>query len=112
MSFFIKRECRRELLTFAQQAEALGATELIMPVLYIDVPDLDDGSVVDEAVNLIRKYQWKDWRQLRFSELESGRYRTAVAAALDLYSALGDAISLTPVSTLAGPTDNELTLTL
>lgn len=77
--YFLSSECRRELSTFARRAEALGVTKLIMPILYVDVPDLHANSVNDEVMDYIRKYQWKDWCQLRFAEVTSQEYRVAVA---------------------------------
>jgi hypothetical protein len=37
--YFTRPECRRELLEFAAKANSLGAEELLLPILYVDVPD-------------------------------------------------------------------------
>jgi hypothetical protein len=77
--YFTSIECRRELQTFAHRAESLGVAELILPLVYIDVPALHEAHPQDEAVKLVKTYQWEDWRELRFDEPGSKQYRAAVA---------------------------------
>lgn len=77
--YFMSSECRRELQAFAGGAERLGVRDLILPVLYVDIPGFGDEANGDEAQRLIRDFQWVDWRQLRFAGRDSVAYRTAVA---------------------------------
>src|SRR5215467_3239804 len=77
--YFRSPECRRELQTFARRAEALGVKELVLPLLYVDMPEIYEASPVDELVTLVKKYQWVDWRNLRHEESASAKYRRAVA---------------------------------
>lgn len=77
--YFMSAECRRELQFFARKATKLGMKDLILPVHYSDVPQLDDDNDADELVKLVRTFQWEDWRDLRLSDRESASYRTAVA---------------------------------
>ncbi|WP_439902968.1 TIR domain-containing protein [Microbacterium azadirachtae] len=77
--YFMSKECRRELNYFARQAQRLGIEELVLPVLWIDVPGLHDDEPTDELLALVKRFQWSDWRTLRFSDLGSGEYRKAVA---------------------------------
>jgi hypothetical protein len=77
--YFMSEECRRELNYFARQAQRLGIEELVLPVLWIDVPGLHDDEPADELLALVKRFQWSDWTTLRFSELGSGEYRKAVA---------------------------------
>jgi hypothetical protein len=77
--YFLSVECRRELQEFARGAERLGVRELILPLVYVDVPALQEESPADEAVSLVKTYQWEDWRDLRFQDVTSGAYRRAVA---------------------------------
>jgi hypothetical protein len=72
-------ECRRELLSFVGQAQSLAAIELVLPILYVDVPGLTEDST-DEAVALVAKMQYADWRKLRLSPEDSAEYRKAVNA--------------------------------
>jgi hypothetical protein len=78
-TYFQRPECRRELLSFAEQATELGVGELLLPVLYSPVQVLaDDTNTSDEAVRLIRARQWEDWRRLRLEDRDSRMYRTGV----------------------------------
>jgi hypothetical protein len=65
------------LLEFAGQAESLGVQELLLPILYVDIPGLSVESS-DEAVALVAKTQYEDWRTFRLLEPSSREYRTAV----------------------------------
>jgi TIR domain len=77
--YFKRQECRNELLSFVGQAQSLGAIQLVMPILYVEVPDLaDDNS--DEACALVARMQYADWRELRLRAEDSAEYRQGVNA--------------------------------
>ena len=78
-SFFKSAPCRRELNHFVRRAESLGIRQLIMPILYADVPGLHSREPNDDAIAIIRKYQWEDWTETRFEDRGSAIYRRAVA---------------------------------
>lgn len=80
-SYFKSPECRRELLKFAREAEALGLTELLASVYWIRVPALQDAPEAsqDEAVRLVAKYNWQNFRDERLEERESSPYRKALS---------------------------------
>ena len=77
--YFMSAECRRELQFFARRARQLGIEELVLPLLYVDVPSLHEDTPPDDLVALVRTFQWVDWRELRFAELDSSDYRRGVA---------------------------------
>lgn len=77
--YFKRTECRRELLSFVGQAQSLGAIELVMPILYVDVSDLTAESA-DEARALIARMQYSDWREIRLCAENSAEYRREVHA--------------------------------
>jgi hypothetical protein len=77
--YFMSSECRRELQFFAQRAKKLGIEELILPLLYVDVPSLNEDTPSDDLVALVKTFQYEDWRELRFSDVDSGEYRRGVA---------------------------------
>ena len=77
--YFMSAECRRELWFFAQRASALGVKELVLPLLYVDVPALHDEANTDDLIALVRTFQWEDWQELRFSATTSEDYRRGVA---------------------------------
>jgi len=67
--------------------EAVGVRELVLPILYLDVPALRDEAPDDEAILLIKPFQYVDWRQLRFEAPESPKYRRAVASMVERLAA-------------------------
>jgi hypothetical protein len=77
--YFMSAECRRELQYFARRARDLGIEELVLPLLYVDVPSLHSHESPDDLVALVSTFQWEDWRALRFSDVSSSEYRRAVA---------------------------------
>ena len=77
--YFMSAECRRELQFFAREASRLGIRELLLPVLYVDVPALHDENAPDDLVALVRTFQWEDWRDLRFVDVTGEAYRRGVA---------------------------------
>ncbi|MCC5781625.1 hypothetical protein CRM73_01430 [Kocuria sp. CCUG 69068] len=76
--YFQSPECRRELNYFARRAQRLGLEELIMPILYIDFPRLRQDPSDDDAMDLIKRFQWEDWTDLRYESTTSPDYRRAV----------------------------------
>ena len=76
--YFMSPECRRELQFFARRATDLGIKDLILPLLYVDVPSLHDETVTDDLIALVRTFQWEDWRDLRFFDVTSEGYRRGV----------------------------------
>lgn len=77
--YFASVICRGELNTFARRATDLGVGELLLPILYSDFPGLNDETPSDELVALIKKFQWVDWREIKWAARESPEYRRAVA---------------------------------
>lgn len=76
---FTSKECRRELQTFAREAKRLGISELVLSIIYSDVPGLEADDPPDELMVLTKQFQWEDWRELRFADVSSSEYRRAVA---------------------------------
>lgn len=77
--YLMSAECRRELQYFAQRARNLGIEELVLPLLYVDVPSLHGDVPSDDLVALVKTFQWEDWRDLRFLDVDSSEYRRGVA---------------------------------
>lgn len=77
--YFKSPECRRELQFFARRAKDLGIQELVLPLLYVDVPSLHEDAPSDDLLGLVKTFQWEDWRELRFADVDSGEYRRGVA---------------------------------
>lgn len=77
--YFMSPECRSELQVFARRAIQLGIKDLILPLLYVSVPALDDENTKDDLAKIVRTFQWEDWRELRFKDPASEDYRSGVA---------------------------------
>jgi hypothetical protein len=77
--YFQRFECRRELQTFAREAQKLGISNLILSILWVDVAEFGDAEPQDELIALLKSLQWADWRELRFAEISSSDYRKEVA---------------------------------
>ncbi|AZK94901.1 MULTISPECIES: toll/interleukin-1 receptor domain-containing protein [Streptomyces] len=80
-NFLKSQECRREVIRFSGHAASLGLDELLLPIHYVNVPQLTYGSddhPSDEVVQLIARRQWVDWRELRLEDEASPVYRQAV----------------------------------
>lgn len=76
--YFASRECRNELLSFAEQAEQLDRRGLILPIYFVDVPAIRDGSPDDPAIRLIADRHREDWRTLRLLDETVQPYRVGV----------------------------------
>lgn len=65
--------CRFELESFVAREKALGRDDLIFPILYIDVPALQDDTQRqnDPVLSLIAARQYVDWRRLRHRDVHS-----------------------------------------
>lgn len=67
------------MIAFSGHAKSRGIDRLLLPILYINVPDLDEDSP-DEVLALIARTQYLDWRQLRNKKLDSEEHLEAVHA--------------------------------
>jgi hypothetical protein len=64
-------------LEFAAKAKSLGVEELLLPILYVGVESFSEENS-DEAIALVAKTQYVDWRETRLLDSNSREYRTAV----------------------------------
>lgn len=81
-SYFRSEACRHELLKFAREAERLGLAQLLMPIYWVRVPELEqdpEGSA-DEAIRIVAKYNREDLRSVGLEDQDSSVYRKAVDA--------------------------------
>lgn len=76
--YFQSVECRREFQFFLDRTEKLGIDQLVLPILYIDVPELADEHLANPLMIAARDRQWRTWTDLRFEDRTSGVYRRAV----------------------------------
>ncbi len=77
--YFQSAECRRELQYFARRATELGVRDLVLPLLYVDIPGFQQNNVSDDLMLLVGGFQWENWLDLRFADPMSEPYRRGVA---------------------------------
>jgi len=69
--YFKSEECRKELLRFSELARSQGVEELVLPILYADVPGLETDAL-DPAMAIVARRQWEDWRTVRLESDVAG----------------------------------------
>ena len=80
-SYFESPACRQELEHFRLHEIELARDELILPIYYVNTPELSGESTrsSDELVALLASRQYADWREYRFEALTSATVRRALA---------------------------------
>lgn len=104
-SFFASKACREELERFAEHERQRGRNDLILPIYYIDVPDLGTDSD-DELKRLVASRDWSDadLRALRFDPITGPDVRRRLAA---MAVRVREAIGREPVPVAAAPEEPE-----
>jgi hypothetical protein len=83
--------CRFELDSFLAREAELGRTDLVFPILYIEIPALEDSDrrQNDPVLSLIAKRQYANWGEFRYLDVNStevkrevGRYCSHIRDAL------------------------------
>lgn len=98
--YFEREECRRELLAFEGRARAADLDELLLPILYVDVPGLTEEAD-DEAMRAVARFQWQDWQELRLEDTVSPAYRRGVNELATRLKEVAAAVVARPVGDLA-----------
>ena len=101
--YFMSAACREELLKFRSEAARLGLEELLLPVYWIRVPELDNGNPSDECMALIASRQWEDLRTVRLVDENSADYRVAVSCLATKLVDIAERITQTASSALVVP---------
>ena len=72
--------CRFELEAFLAREAELGRGDLVFPILYIKVPELEDiaRQKNDPVLSIIAKRQYLDWRELRHRDIHSSNVMEVV----------------------------------
>ena len=74
--------CRSEFEFFLDHERMLERSDLVFPILYIRVPELEQESRWRDhpVLSVIGQRQWVDWRQLRLLPVEDLAVRGAIEA--------------------------------
>jgi S1-C subfamily serine protease len=72
--------CRFEFDAFLAREAELGRDDLVFPILYIKVPELEDDARLksDPVLSVIAKRQYLDWREFRHRDVLSTDVKAAV----------------------------------
>jgi hypothetical protein len=72
--------CHLEFQSFLEREKELERSDLVFPIIYIEVPELKDERRwrQDEVLNCIGRRQYIDWSDHRF-ELDTPRFRKQIA---------------------------------
>lgn len=83
--------CKFEFNAFLTREKALGRSNLIFPILYIDVPELSEDSKwrSNPVLSVIGARKFVDWRKQRHLPIETPAYREAIA---DFCAKIADAL--------------------
>lgn len=77
--YFRSQECRKELMRFDAEARRIGLeNQLVLPVYWVAVRELDAGEPDDEVMAIVRSRQWEDLRGIRLLDDGASEYRQAV----------------------------------
>jgi TIR domain-containing protein len=77
--YFQSDEGRRELIAFSEETKRLKVESLLLPIYYVDVPELSaHGEPSDLAMRLVKEPKWEDWRSLALEDRSSSEYRKGV----------------------------------
>ncbi len=77
--YLMSAQCRREMQYFLTKATSLGIKEIILTLIYVDVPQINDSKNDDELIKIINTFQYEDWKDIRFKSIKSEKYRRAVS---------------------------------
>lgn len=78
-TYFLSRECRKELIRFGEEARKRAAERLILPIYYIEVPELEaEDEPADAAMAMVKPLHREELRELRLESQGHPDYRRLV----------------------------------
>lgn len=76
--YFQSEECRRELVKFKSAADRFEVRQLLLPIYYVTVPEMEEPEPQDELMALVKGTQREDMRQARLAEESDATHRRLV----------------------------------
>jgi hypothetical protein len=71
--------CRFEFDSFIEREKQLGRTDLVFPILYVSVPELDaKPAITDPVISILKDRQREDWRSIRHRDVNSTEVKQTV----------------------------------
>lgn len=103
-TYFRRPECRKELLRFAREARKRDAEELILPIYYITVPELEDEQIPsDEAMAIVKPKHREELRILRLEDEQSSDHRNLVNTLAERIIRIAGAAEMSDVDARISP---------
>jgi TIR domain len=98
--YFRRSNCRTELLTFARAAKAAGLTRLVLPIYYVSVSEMAASTAEesDEAMAVVARTQYTDWRELRSFDRKSSEYKQGIRKLAERLVSVAVELSNVPVA--------------
>jgi formylglycine-generating enzyme required for sulfatase activity len=74
------KHCKFEFESFLTRERALGRNDLVFPIHYILVPELQDEAEWsdDPVLSIVAKRQYVDWRKYRYDPIDTPAFRQAI----------------------------------
>jgi formylglycine-generating enzyme required for sulfatase activity len=74
------RHCKFELDSFLAREAALGRTDLVFPIYYIEIEAFEDSVAQknDPVLSVIAKRQYRDWREFRHRDINETDVKKAI----------------------------------
>ena len=76
--YFQSEECRREFVKFKSAADRFEVRQLLLPIYYVTVPEMEESEPQDELMALVKSIQREDVRKIRLAEEWDAIYRALV----------------------------------
>lgn len=101
-TYFIREECRKEMMRFVTSAQSLGLQQLLMSIRYTPVSDMVEDSP-DELKAIAARMQFESWDDVRLLEEDSTIYRTRINRLASRLVELTRELEVKPVDLSADP---------
>jgi hypothetical protein len=76
--YFKSDECRREFIKFRTASEEFGVEQLLLPIYYVDVPEMEADEPEDKLMAVVKTIQREDMREIRLKNEADADHREMV----------------------------------
>jgi hypothetical protein len=70
--------CKKEFELFLEREKSLGRSELVLPIIYVETPEIVEKT--DKIAAVIAERQYIDWTELRHEPLDSPEVKKSITA--------------------------------
>jgi ABC-type transporter Mla subunit MlaD len=76
--YFKSDECRREFIKFRTASEEFGVEQLLLPIYYVEVPEMEVDEPEDKLMAVVKTIQREDMRKIRLKNETDADHRAMV----------------------------------